>query len=175
MANPMSATLPIDNRFVIDFLDPAQTLRWASVNDRVMGGLSTSQATATAEGMAFGGVVSLDNNGGFASIRALPCEYGLDGVIALVLRVRGDGKAYKFGMRTDKAFDGVQYQMRFATQAGEWRDIRLPINEFQPTFRGRTVQAPTLDPARIRVFGLLISDRQAGPFRLVVESIKAQF
>lgn len=124
MANPMSATLPIVNRFVIDFLDPAQTLRWASVNDRVMGGVSTSQATATAEGMAFGGVVSLDNNGGFASIRALPCEYGLDGVIALVSRVRGDGKAYKFGMRTDEAYDGVQYQMRFATQAGEWRDIR---------------------------------------------------
>lgn len=99
----MSAMLPIDNRFVIDFLDPAQTLRWASVNDRVMGGVSTSQATATNEGLAFSGVVSLDNNGGFASIRALPCEYGLDGVIALVLRVRGDGKAYKFGMRTDEA------------------------------------------------------------------------
>ena len=71
--------------------------------------------------------------------------------------------------------DGVQYQMRFATQAGEWRGIRLPITEFQPTFRGRTVQAPTLDPARIQVFGLLISDRQAGPFRLVVKSIQVQF
>jgi hypothetical protein len=79
------------------------------------------------------------------------------------------------GRRTDDAFDGVQYQARFASQSGEWQDIRLPINEFQPTFRGCTVQAPTLDPARIRIFGLLISDRQAGPFRLMVESIKAQF
>ena len=165
----------IPNRVVIDFLDPAQTLRWTSVNDRVMGGVSTSQAMATAEGMAFSGVVSFENNGGFASIRALPCEYGLAGAIALVLRVRGDGKSYKFGIRTDTAFDGVQYQARFATQAGEWQDIRLPLNEFQPTFRGRTVQAPTLDPARIRVFGLLISDRQAGPFRLVMESIQAMF
>ena len=165
----------IPNRVVIDFLDPAQTLRWTSVNDRVMGGVSTSQATATAEGMAFIGVVSFENNGGFASIRALPCEFSLAGAVALVLRVRGDGKTYKFGIRTDDAFDGVQYQMRFATQSGEWQDIHLPINEFQPTFRGRTVQAPTLDPARIRVFGLLISDRQAGPFRLVVESIQAQF
>ena len=171
----MNAALPIDNRLVIDFLDPAQTLRWTPVNDRVMGGVSTGQATATAEGLVFSGVVSLDNNGGFASIRALPCEYSLTGAVALVLRVRGDGKTYKVGIRTDDAYDGVQYQSRFTTQAGKWQDIRLPINEFHPTFRGRTVQAPTLDPVRIRVFGLLISDRQAGPFRLVVESIQAQF
>jgi len=135
----MSATLPIDNRFVIDFLDPAQTLRWASVNDRVMGGVSTSQATATAEGMAFSGVVSLDNNGGFASIRALPREYGLAGTSSLILRIKGDGQTYKLGIRTDEAFDGVQYQARFATQANEWQDIRLPVKDFQPTFRSRTV------------------------------------
>lgn len=165
----------MNERLVTDFRDAAQVQKWMPVNDRVMGGVSTSQATATAEGMAFGGVVSLANNGGFASIRALPCEYSLDGAIAIILRVRGDGKTYKFGIRTDDAFDGVQYQARFATLDGEWRDIRLPIHEFQPTFRGQAVQAPALDPARIRVFGLLISDRQAGPFRLVVESIKAQF
>ena len=54
----------IPNRLVIDFLDPAQTPRWTSVNERVMGGVLTSQATSTADGMAFIGVVSLDNNGG---------------------------------------------------------------------------------------------------------------
>ena len=52
----------------------------------------------------------------------------------------------------------------------------LPITDFQPMFRGRVVtDAPALDPARIRVFGFLIADRQAGPFRLVIESIQAQF
>ena len=171
----MGVQIKTPNRLVTDFLDPAQTLRWTPVNDRVMGGVSTSQATATAKGMAFSGKVSLENNGGFASIRTLPSNYRLAGAVAIILRVQGDGKAYKFGIRTDDAFDVVQYQMQFTTQSGEWQDIRLPINEFQPTFRGRTVQAPTLDPARIRVFGLLISDRQAGPFQLVVESIQAQF
>ena len=171
----MGVQIQISNRLVIGFRDPAQVLVCTPVNDLVMGGMSTSQAMSTVEGMAFSGLVSLDNNGGFASIRALPCEYGLAGAIALVLRVRGVGKTYKFGIRTDDAYGGVRYQMRFTTQAGEWQDIHLPINEFHPTFRGRTVQAPTLDPARIRVFGLLIADRKAGPFRLVVETIQAQF
>ena len=136
----MGIQIQTPNRLVIDFRDPAQVLGWTPVNDRVMGGVSTSQVLSAADGMAFSGVVSLDNNGGFASIRALPCEYGLAGTIALVLRVRGDGKAYKFGIRTDDAFDGVQYQSRFATQSGEWQDIRLPVKDFQPTFRGRTVR-----------------------------------
>ena len=100
----MGIQIQIPNRLVIDFLDPAQVLGWNPVNDRVMGGVSTSQATATAEGMAFIGVVSLDNNGGFASIRALPREYGLAGTSSLTLRIKGDGQTYKFGIRTDEAF-----------------------------------------------------------------------
>ncbi|GEM_PF-5383720 len=40
--------------------DSAKVLEWIPVNDRVMGGASTSQTTAMADGMAFSGVVSLD-------------------------------------------------------------------------------------------------------------------
>jgi NADH dehydrogenase [ubiquinone] 1 alpha subcomplex assembly factor 1 len=172
----MSANLPDEARSVLEFRDPAQVRVWIAVDDRVMGGVSASQATVTAEGLAFSGVVSLANNGGFASIRAQPHGYDLAGATALLLRVRGDGQTYKLALRTEDVFDGVQYQARFATQPGAWIDVELPVTAFQPTFRGRAVpDAPALDPARIRVFGLLIADRQAGPFRLVVASIQARF
>jgi hypothetical protein len=163
-------------RTVLDFRDPAQGPAWTAVDDRVMGGLSASRIEMIPEGLAFSGVVSLEQNGGFASIRAQPREYDLAGATAFILRVQGDGQTYKFGIRTDDALDGVQYQARFSTQAGEWLDVMLPITDFQPTFRGReVVDAPALDPARIRSFGFLIADRQAGPFRLVIESIQARF
>ena len=171
----MSAHLPHENRPVIDFRDPARGQAWTSVDDRVMGGVSASQVTVTAEGLVFRGEVSLANNGGFASIRAHPHGYDLAGAMALLLRVLGDGQTYKLMLRTDDAFDGVQYQARFATRAGEWIDVGLPVTDFQPTFRGRTVEAPALDPTRIRIFGLLIADRQTGPFQLVVASIRARF
>ena len=162
-------------RTVIDFCDPVQESVWTAIDDRVMGGISVSQIAATPEGMVFSGEVSLDHNGGFSSIRAQPREYGLSGATALILRIQGDGQTYKFTVRTDDAFDGVQYQARFATTAGEWLDVMLPVADFQATFRGRTVEAPPLNTARIRTFGLLISDRQAGPFRLVIASIQARF
>lgn len=162
-------------RTVLDFRDPAQGPAWSAVDDRVMGGVSASQIERTPEGLLFHGVVSLDHNGGFASIRAEPQDYGLTGATAFILRVQGDGQTYKFGLRTDDAFDGVQYQARLATEVGQWSDVILPVTNFQPTFRGRPVDAPILDPARIRVFGFLIADRQAGPFRLVIQSIQARF
>jgi NADH dehydrogenase [ubiquinone] 1 alpha subcomplex assembly factor 1 len=147
---------------------------WFPVDDRVMGGLSSSRAEASADGLVFTGDLSLEQNGGFASIRTRPRDYDLAGTRALVLRVRGDGKVYKLGLRTDDAFDGVQYQARFHTRAEAWEDVRLPIADFEPRFRGRPVPAPPLDPARIRTFGLLIADRQAGAFRLVLASLTAE-
>lgn len=171
----MSADSPTAIRLMLDFRDAAVAREWTSVDDRVMGGVSASRVVATPEGLEFSGVVSLAHNGGFASIRARPREYDLAGATALLARVRGDGQTYKLALRTDETVDGVQYQARFATPAGEWIEVILPVTDFQPTFRGRPVEAPTLDPARIRGFGFLIADRQAGPFRLVVESIRARF
>jgi NADH dehydrogenase [ubiquinone] 1 alpha subcomplex assembly factor 1 len=172
----MSAAFATEPRPVLDFRDPAPAAAWASVDDRVMGGVSASRAEITPEGLVFHGTVSLAHGGGFASIRAQPREYGLAGATAFVLRVQGDGQTYKLALRTDEAFDGVQYQARFATQAGAWIDVEVPVTAFQPTFRGRAVpDAPALDPACIQVFGFLIAERQAGPFRLVVESLQARF
>lgn len=171
----MSADSSTAIRLALDFRDPPVVGEWTSVDDRVMGGVSTSQITATPEGLEFSGVVSLANNGGFASIRARPRVYDLAGATVLILRVQGDGQIYKLALRTNEAFDGVQYQARFATRAGEWIEVVMPVTDFQPTFRGRPVEAPALDLARIRGFGFLISDRQAGPFRLVVESIRPRF
>ncbi|MFZ4701878.1 MAG: CIA30 family protein, partial [Candidatus Methylumidiphilus sp.] len=42
----MGVQIQTPNRLVIDFRDPAQIQKWSPVNDRVMGGVSTSQATA---------------------------------------------------------------------------------------------------------------------------------
>jgi hypothetical protein len=161
-------------RLLVDFSSPLALTAWAVVDDVVMGGVSRSCLEPCLGGAAFTGVVSLDRGGGFASARTRPGPWPTAGARALVLRARGDGKRYKLTVRTDDGFDGVQYQAGFTAHPGEWQDERLPLSTFVPTFRGREVLgAPPLDPARIRAFGLLISDRQAGPFRLEIATMAA--
>jgi hypothetical protein len=158
---------------LLDFDDPADAALWRPVDDVVMGGVSRSAFEQAATGVArFRGNVSLENFGGFASVRTPPRDWDTAGAEAFVLRVRGDGKTYKFTIRTGDGFDGIQYQQRFTATADTWHDVRLPVRDFVATFRGRKVPfAPSLDPAKVRAIGLMISDKQAGPFELLIERI----
>ena len=163
-------------RDLFDFQAVESTADWSAIDDAVMGGVSASRLRHDPAGHAvFEGVVSLDNNGGFASVRSRPGALGAPGAASFVLEVRGDGKRYKLNLRTDDAFDGVNYQAAFETPRDQWTTVRLPVSEFRPTFRGRVVAtAPPLDPGEVRQVGLMITDRQAGAFRLAVRSIGAE-
>lgn len=148
---------------------------WSPIDDVVMGGVSRSRLRFDPEGHAvFEGEVSLANNGGFASVRAAPGDYAAPGAQAYLLLARGDGKRYKLNLRTDNGFDGVNYQAQFVPPAGQWADVRVPVAGFRPSFRGREVAAPPLDPGRVRQLGLMISGRQAGPFSLALRWIRAE-
>jgi NADH dehydrogenase [ubiquinone] 1 alpha subcomplex assembly factor 1 len=122
----------------------------------------------------FRGNVSLENNGGFASVRTYPIAYQLADYEGLSLRVKGDGQQYKLRLRTDNYLDGMAYQASFQTQPDTWLDIRVPFVEFVPVYRGTIVpDAPKLDPARIAQIGFMISNKRAGPFELEIDWIKA--
>ena len=161
-------------KMIFDFQAATNSTKWQVVNDDVMGGVSTSQFQLLTNGGAiFSGVVSLENNGGFASVRSTPVRENLNGTDAFVLRVRGDGRRYKFTVRTEAGFNALNYQAEFTTKRGEWEEHRLTFKDFMPTFRGRVLtDVPPLIPSKITSVGLLISDKKAGPFRLEMSWIR---
>lgn len=163
-------------RVLFDFSLPDAAAQWSAIDDRVMGGVSRSRLQQDPAGHAvFEGVVSLEQNGGFASVRSRPGALAAPGAAAYVLEVAGDGKRYKLSLRMDDAFDSVTHQADFAPEAGRWTTVRLEMTRFRATFRGRPVRdAPPLDPGQVRQLGLLIADKQAGPFELAVRSIRAE-
>ena len=148
---------------------------WQPIDDVVMGGVSLSQLAAGAEDTGvFSGVLSLARGGGFASVRTRPRRLDLSAFVGLEIRVRGDGKRYQLRLRTDPGFDGVAYQVAFNAARDAWQTLRFPFEAFSPTFRGRRVpNAPALDPGQIHTLGFLIGDKQAGPFRLEIDWLRA--
>ena len=139
------------------------------VNDGVMGGVSQSRLRPDPEGMFFEGVVSLANNGGFASMR-FPASFPQP-THSLALAVQGDGQRYKFTLRTEKA-PQVVYESDFLA-AATWQLHRFKAEEFKTTFRGRLVQAPPLSFSDVSEVGILIADRQEGDFRLQIRTLTA--
>ena len=146
---------------------------WRAIDDRVMGGVSRSRLRHDPAGHAtFEGEVSLEQNGGFASVRSAPGSFGVPGAVDCLIEARGDGHRYKLCLFTVDAFDALSYQAEFVPPVQAWDVIRLPISTFKATVRGRQVpDAPSLDAAGIRQIGLMIAGRQAGRFALDIRSI----
>jgi len=155
---------------ILDFRTLNDT-RAMIVNDGVMGGRSSSSIYLDAAGFAvFAGSLSFENNGGFASVR-LPIRPGvMEDASHLVLRVRGDGRRYQARLRPGRRNDGVAWAAGFETTAGEWVTVELPIEDFEPTFRGyRPRGVGPLAPADVGQVGIMLAANQEGPFRLEVE------
>lgn len=159
---------------LFDFASNDAISTWHPVNDTVMGGISSSRMERSAEGKAvFTGEVSLENNGGFASVQGPDIEQPLGAFEGIAIRVKGDGKRYKCGLRTDDLFDGVSHQAGFKTKTGEWLIVKIPFTDFIPTYHGRRLsEDKRMTPELIRKLGFLISERQDGAFRLEIDWIK---
>ena len=160
---------------IFDFKNESEIGYWRIVNDGVMGGLSKSEIVYSDGNTAiFRGIVSLENNGGFASTRTIPRSYELDGHDGILIRVKGDGKKYQFRVRTNDRFDGISYRYQFTTKLNTWMIIDIPFHECVPVFRGRILRdVETILPEEIQQLGFLISNKQAGKFQLEIDWIKA--
>jgi len=158
---------------VIDFGDPDEVRRWHAVDDVVMGGRSSSRLVVSAEDTAlFVGELSLENNGGFASVRTSGARCSLVGARSVRLSVKGDGRTYRLRCVAETDIGEIGYQVSFQTRAGEWMEVELPLSDFEPRWRGRPVEnAPALHPAAVHGLGLMIADGQQGVFRLELRSI----
>jgi monofunctional biosynthetic peptidoglycan transglycosylase len=153
----------------MDFRSAETVLAGRIVNDGVMGGVSQSALRSDPEGVFFEGMVSLANNGGFASMR-FPISFPpLTQTLELV--ARGESKRYQFILRTEKA-PQVTYASDFSV-ASTWQPHRFKFEEFKPSFRGRSVQAPALTFSDVSEFGILIADQQEGKFRVQIRTLTA--
>ncbi|MDJ0796979.1 MAG: CIA30 family protein [Calothrix sp. MO_167.B12] len=184
-----SKYLPKSNdKLIFDFTNPSIEVRdiWGALDDVVMGGVSESNIRLISDGALFAGNVSTANSGGFASIRTKNFSPNLDlsNYEGIDLRVKGDGKRYKFFVRAESKWDGIGYSYSFDTVPNIWITVRIPFADLIPVFRAKTVKdCPPVDTSNICSFQLMLSkfeyDGELNPrfspgnFNLQIESIKA--
>lgn len=160
-----------DAKSLFNFSDSREVRRWGVVVDGVMGGLSTGFVSQDDGNLLFTGETSLRNNGGFSSIRAgLPAGV-LSGYDAVRIRVKGDGRTWILGVRSQSGMGGDSYWTRFETRKGEWMTITAPIADMEHHFFGERVPG-RISPRNVRGMEFYIYDKKSGPFSLEVESIE---
>jgi len=159
---------------VFAFASPDAAAGWQAVNDGVMGGVSDGRFRITErQTMEFYGTLSLENNGGFASVRSRPRALGLQTGDTLVARVRGDGREYQVNLYTAERMMAFSYRAALKTRPGEWIEVAIPLDRFAATSFGRVLRgAGPVDPRSVTSIGFLLAEKTPGPFALEVAWIK---
>ncbi|MDG1072109.1 MAG: CIA30 family protein [Akkermansiaceae bacterium] len=153
----------------------SDSLSWRVVDDGVMGGLSKGNFGVNGGGiLTFRGTLSLENNGGFSSIRTEKVKMDLSGADGLLVRVKGDGRTYQMRFGTDARYRGMEisFMAEFKTNKGEWAEVKIPFDRFKGSFRGMKLKDEVFDPSKVSRVGLLLADKNPGAFELNVDWIR---
>jgi len=156
---------------LVNFKENPSTAHWKVVDDVVMGGRSSGSFSLSEKGYGkFFGKVSLENNGGFSSVRYAMETFKVNPKSSIRFRVKGDEKQYQFRLKHDrKAY--YSYNTSFKT-TGDWQTITVALADFKPTFRGRKVDLPNFDQLTIEELRFLIGNKKPQEFQLLIAYIE---
>ncbi|MCS6815066.1 MAG: CIA30 family protein [Cyanobacteria bacterium] len=157
-----AALASTEANLLVDFTQPIANLsdHWGALDDVVMGGASQSQLIQQDGVALFTGILSTANSGGFASVRTRNIDPPLDlsAAMGIQLQVKGDGKRYKFMVRSQTQWDGIAYCYSFDTIAEQWITVQIPFAAMIPVFRARTLNsAEPLNTRQICSLQLMLS------------------
>ena len=163
-------------RPLLDFTGHDASQKWQAVNDGVMGGVSDGRFRITHEDtLEFFGTLSLENNGGFASVRSKPTELDIKPGDTIVVRVKGDGREYVLNLYTKSRRMAFSYRASLPTTKDQWTEVAVPLVGFIPTAFGNRVQGMgPVEPDQISSVGFMLSDKKTGPFKLEVGWVKVE-
>lgn len=169
-----SGSHPGEELVLTDFTSTSADFGWYVLNDNVMGGKSEGGFEQGQGELSFTGRTNT-NGGGFSSIRTQPMQLDLSNHAGIRLHVKGDGRRYTWRLTTAARWRGrqVSYQADFETQNGTWIMVDILFPSFVPKFRGVQLDGPMLDAGMITGMGLMIYDKQDGPFELHMASVHA--
>lgn len=160
---------------LLEFEDSKSIRSWRAINDGVMGGRSVGRYRWTENKMLeFYGRLSLENNGGFASIRLPSGDIKLQKGDVLILQLKGDGRTYNMNLYAQRNLGGFSYRQSFKTVPNKLIEVRLPVDKFVATWRGRVFPQQKLTPQDVAGLGFLLGDKKEGEFSLQLKSIRVQ-
>lgn len=158
---------------IFNFNTHSNISNWVVIDDVVMGGASNGTFKLNNNGNGvFEGNISLENNGGFSSLRYQTKTIDVSRFKKIKLRIKGDGKKYQFRVKSNK-----YYKYAFTTYfqtSFEWQTIEIFLSDLEPTFRGRKLIMPNFSEDQIEEIGFLFGNKKNESFKLIFDTIEIE-
>lgn len=170
---PTAPAADPDQRMLFDFAQASSMRGWNVEDDVVMGGVSRGRFSRDAEGFAvFRGEVSLENNGGFSSVQNNFAPLDVAAYEHAVLRLKGDGKNYRFIVEADE--NARHYYVAEFTTTGDWQEVKIPLRTMYAVRRGDRLDLPDYPGKTLSQVRLMIANGRTESFRLEIASIRLE-
>lgn len=147
---------------------------WFSVVDGVMGGKSKGRITIQESSLSLAGTISLENNGGFSSIRNEDGNYDLSVYSNIRIRYRTVGHSFAITLNNHREYYMPRFKHPLPATKGKWREELIALREFSKVRLGETLGGePTqIELSSIIRFGLISNEKKAGEFELEIDFLK---
>ena len=156
---------------LFEFDKASDLSQWTIVNDGVMGGVSDSDLTINENGNAvFTGKISLDYNGGFASVRYNPDQIDVSPYEKIVIRCKGNPNRYQ--VRTKSSWRERHSYIQYIDITDEWQELEVIMKDMYPQFRGYELDIPNYPKEILGEFALLIGNKRYEDFEMEIDWIK---
>lgn len=158
---------------IFNFTSDSDISNWIILDDVVMGGRSDGDFKINTDGHGeYTGQVSIENNGGFSSLRYYFESINTKKYSKFIIRIKGDGKSYQFRVK-DKRNNRYSYIFTFTTTE-DWQTIEIPFSNMQASFRGRLLDLPNFEGHHMEEIAFLIGNKKAERFKLLIDSISLE-
>ena len=161
----------MNKQIIFDFNKDSNIQDWKVVDDVVMGGRSNSSFTISPGHFGlFEGQVSLENNGGVSSVKYHFKKMKVAKNSVIIIKLKGDGKNYQLRIKDDSN-TYYSYIIPFTT-TGEWQEIKIPVKDMYPSFRGRNLDLPNFSEDYFEEIVFLIGNKKQEKFKLLIDTIE---
>lgn len=169
----IATVLFINSQLIFNFNHNANISDWKIVDDVVMGGRSNGTFKIDSDGNGvFSGDVSLENNGGFSSVRYQFEKINTTKDSKVIIRLKGDGKEYQFRIKNNRN-TYYSYITNFKTN-GDWENIIINLKDLYPSFRGQTMNISNFTGNSIEEIVFLIGNKKNESFNLILDKIEIE-
>ena len=156
---------------LFQFTESSDLSNWYILDDGVMGGMSKGNFEIGDQGQGiFSGKISLENYGGFSSLRYRCPTIVVSPENKLVFKLKGDGKIYQIRV---KAYEADQHSyISYIETTHNWEEIVVNLNEMYPSFRGRKLRIPNFNHTQIEEVSILFGNKKEETFKIEIDNIQ---
>ncbi len=160
-------------QYKIDFGSEADGIDWQIVNDGVMGGLSEGEGLLSETTLRFKGLVSLENNGGFSSLRSPERAMDLSGFKIVEIRYKSTDYTIGFRLAQHRRYYLPNYTANLKPTNGEWAVATIVLESIDECILGRpTGNTMTSEQLANTIrLGFITREKRAGAFDFEVDYI----